>query len=82
MAYDLAPIAVIKVGDAAAGPGVPAGRSSRSGPAGRRIELEVDLRAAGADVALSADRRQLELGWTVEVPARGSARVEWTLDDR
>ena len=43
-------------------------------------QLEVDLQAVGADVALSADRRQLELGWTVEVPARGSARVEWTLD--
>ena len=53
---------------------------SRSGPAGRRIEFEVDLRAAGADMALSADRRQLELSWTLEVPARGSARVEWTLD--
>ena len=78
LAYDLAPIEVIRVGD------VPPARPFAAPAAGPWAwgsdEISVSLAAPGAAVRLGEDATTLVLDWTLEVPARGVAEARWAIE--
>ena len=76
LAHDLAPIGVIRVGERPPALVFPALASE---PYWGSEQVEVRLRAPGAEVDRAAEGRQLRLTWDVEVPASGAARVGWTV---
>ncbi|HWJ54027.1 MAG TPA: glycogen debranching N-terminal domain-containing protein [Propionibacteriaceae bacterium] len=76
MAHDLAPIAGINGGLVP-----PAAAFDADHPlVWGSDEVEVRLLAPGAAVGLTASGWRLQLDWTLQVPARGEARVGWTLE--
>ena len=78
LAYDLAPIAVIRVGDRPTAHDF-APPDSIDGPSWGSETVRARLHAPGAEVDRTAEGRQLRLAWAVEVPAGGTARIGWTI---
>jgi hypothetical protein len=76
MAYDLAPIAGINGGRIP-----PAALFDQDDPTDwGSDEIRVRLLADGAALSTTADGRQLQLEWTLEIPARSETSVGWTLE--
>ena len=78
LAYDLAPIAVIRVGDTA--PALDFPLPTDGAWVWGSDEVTARLTALGADIGRSPTDADLRLGWPLEVPARGTAEARWTID--
>ena len=78
LAYDLAPIAVIRVGDTA--PALEFPLPTNGAWVWGSDEVTVRLTAPGADIGRSPTDADLRLTWSLTLPARGTAQATWSID--
>ena len=78
LAYDLAPIAVIRVGDTA--PALDFPLPTNGAWVWGSDEVTVRLTAPAADIARSPTDADLRLTWSLTLPARGTAQASWSID--